>query len=234
MGSIRCTADRRPEQRFEPPIRWPTMRPMTSEHPPDLDPTVVARALDERRPPDRRALVRFLAPVIQTRVARLLVRRYGRATTTRLRAEIEDLTQEIFVRLFADDGRRLRAWDQAVAPARPFFGLVAERIAMNLLASRNKKPWMDDTADPSDIGRDRAAAGPGPERRAVSRDALRRLVGRLGELNARDRALFQLIYVEQAEVGRIAETLGIKPGAVYQGKRRLRQRLAALHAEIGT
>lgn len=205
---------------------------MSETHPPDLDPALVPAALDACRPEARRALVEFLAPVIQTRVARLLVRRYGRATTARLRSEIEDLTQEVFVRLFAHDGRRLRAWDPTQAPARPFFGLVAERIALNVLQSRVQKPWMDDTTDPADLGRDRPARAPSPEQRATSRDTLRRLVERLDTLGARDRALFQLIYVEQAEVSHIAEVLGISRDVVYQGKRRLRQRLAALRAEV--
>lgn len=206
--------------------------PPMSEHPPDLDPARIAGALDQRRPADRRALIEFLAPVIQARVARLLVRRFGRATTARLRAEIEDLTQEIFVRLFAHDGRRLRAWDPDLAPARPFFGLVAERIAVNLLASRTRKPWMDEATDPADLARDVPAREPDPERRLASRDALHRLLDRLGELNPRDRALFQLIHVEQADTAEVAEALGISREAVYQGKRRLRQRLMALYAEV--
>ena len=57
-----------------------------------------------------RALVAALLPVVQARVARVLVRRRG-GSGRDVRQEVEDLSQEVFAILFADGARVLRAWD---------------------------------------------------------------------------------------------------------------------------
>ena len=58
-----------------------------------------------------RALVDALTPVIQATVARALLpaARSGRG----IRADVEDLTQEVFERLLENGGRTLASWDPA-------------------------------------------------------------------------------------------------------------------------
>jgi DNA-directed RNA polymerase specialized sigma24 family protein len=56
-------------------------------------------------------LVSVLTPVIQTRVARTLFpHRSLLAAGRNLHQEVEDQTQEVFLMLFARDGRTLRSW----------------------------------------------------------------------------------------------------------------------------
>ena len=77
---------------------------------PGYDRARVARALAGDRG-ELDVLVALLAPIVQVRVARALARRRdGRGRD--LKQEAEDLRQEVFLALFADDGRWLRAWDE--------------------------------------------------------------------------------------------------------------------------
>src|SRR5262245_62231248 len=104
------------------------------------DQWIVARALSD----DRAALAelaRQLAPIIRARIARVLRRR---ASAGQPRCALDDLTQEVFVRLFASERRALRAWD----PARglslaSFVGLIAEREASSALYSQRRMPRSD-------------------------------------------------------------------------------------------
>src|SRR5262245_29160958 len=75
------------------------------------------------------ALVARLTPVIQARVARCLLRRAG-AAGSRLRQDVKDLVQEVFVALFEGRGRILLGWDPRRGLSLDnFVGLVAERQA---------------------------------------------------------------------------------------------------------
>src|SRR5262245_51304251 len=92
-----------------------------------------------------RALVAALSPVIQARVARALLRRRAASKARDIRQEVEDLTQEVFVALFADGGRTLREW----SPSRGlsllnFAGLVAEREVASIMRSGRRSPWTED------------------------------------------------------------------------------------------
>ena len=61
-----------------------------------------------------RAFVDRVTPVIQARVARLLLKHYRAAANDRIREEVADLSQEVFVALFAEKGRVLRGWCEGV------------------------------------------------------------------------------------------------------------------------
>src|SRR6185295_14407505 len=76
-------------------------------------------------------LVAVLTPVVQARVARTLLARRGQPSGGRnLRQEVEDLTQEIWVALFASDARVLRSWRaERGLSLENFVGLVSERHA---------------------------------------------------------------------------------------------------------
>ena len=90
-----------------------------------------------------RRLVAAIMPIVQARVARTLVRRRG-GSGRDARQEVQDLAQDVFAALFADDGKVLRAWD----PVRgltlaSFCGLVAEREAASILRSGRRSPWTE-------------------------------------------------------------------------------------------
>jgi RNA polymerase sigma-70 factor (ECF subfamily) len=63
------------------------------------------------------ALVDKLTPVVQARVARVLLVQGGAAGRD-IRRQVEDLTQEVFLSLFDDDGRVLRSWRAELGPSR--------------------------------------------------------------------------------------------------------------------
>lgn len=169
-------------------------------------------------------LVEMLTPVIQARVARSLLRhRAGAARNRNIRQEVQDLTQEIFLLLFAEDGRVLRTWE----PERGlslvnFVGLIAERRTASLLRSGRRSPWQDETSLADD--QDFAAAESGPEEIATSRQQLEQLLRRLTEeLSPLGRHLFNLLFVRDLPPEEVVAATGMTRDAVYAWRSRLRR-----------
>jgi RNA polymerase sigma-70 factor (ECF subfamily) len=177
-------------------------------------------------------LVAALTPVIQTRVARCLLRwRTGPAAGRSVRQEVEDLTQDVFLHLFADRGRVLRTWE----PGRGlslvnFVGLVAERQAVSILRSW-RSPWKDDPTLPEDL--DAPAGGAGPEQATASREELGLLWQRLTEeLSPLGRHLFELLFLQELTLKEVVERTGLSRAAVYAWRSRLRRLARRLRAEL--
>lgn len=178
-------------------------------------------------------LVAVLTPVIQSRVARcLLRRRTGPAAGRSVRQEVEDLTQEVFLQLFADRGRVMRTWE----PGRGlslvnFVGLVAERQAVSTLRSGRRSPWKDDPTLPEEL--EATDAGGGPERATASREELRLLLLRLTEeLSPLGRHLFDLLFLQDLTLKEVVERTGLSDDAVYAWRSRLRRLARRLQAEL--
>src|SRR5438477_1751570 len=85
----------------------------------------------ERQPAAVRTLVDRLSPVIERKVAATLWRRTpGRD----VRQEVRDMTQAVFVSLFEDDAKALRAWDpDRGASLESFVSLLAHRQVISIL-----------------------------------------------------------------------------------------------------
>ena len=102
------------------------------------------QALDGNQPA-MRELVKHLTPVIQARVARAVMvgaKNYGH---DRIQEEVADITQEVFVALFANDARVLRNWDSEKGLSlRNFAGLVAHRQALSILRTNKRNPFTED------------------------------------------------------------------------------------------
>ncbi len=180
-----------------------------------------ARAVDR--------LVDALAPVIQDRVARVLLRSSpGRPN---LRAVVEDLTQEIFLELFDDRGKVLRDWrpDRGL-PLESFVAMVAERRVISRLRRKRRNPW---TEEPTEIDElDRRAPEPAADERAIQRDGLGRLLHRLyAELEPRGRQLFELLFVKECSVAEVQAATHLEPGAIYAWRSRLRKLARRLREE---
>ncbi len=178
-------------------------------------------------------LVAVLTPVVQARVARcLLRRRTGPAASRNVRQEVADLTQEIFLQLFADRARVMRSWE----PERGlslvnFVGLVAERQATSMLRSGRRSPWSDDPTVPEEL--DAPATGSGPEQVAASREELRLLLQRLTEeLSPLGRHLFDLLFLQELTLVEVVERTGLSDDAVYAWRSRLRRLARRLQAEL--
>jgi RNA polymerase sigma-70 factor (ECF subfamily) len=194
--------------------------------------SLVAAALagDE---PALRGLVDRLTPVIQARVARALLA--GRGPDGRpLRPQVEDLTQEVFLLLFADGGRVLRSWrpEQGLSLDN-FVGLVARRRALSWLRSGHHSAWREDPTLDEAAAAAPAAAEDDPEGVTASREEVRLLLRRLQEeLSPLGWRLFELLLVRERPVAEVERATGMSRDALYAWRSRLRRLARRLLAEI--
>lgn len=188
---------------------------------PDPTEDLVARAI-ARDPDAVRALVRAVGPVVQGRVAKALARRRSTQKQRRdVAQEIEDLAQEVFLALFDDDAKALRAWDPARAPLGAFVALVADHQVFSIFRSGKRRPWSDDVdvlPDPEPSEADARS----PEVRVASKQALETLLDFLrGELTPKGFDLFVRLYVHDQPVDAVCRELAMSPEAVYAWRSRL-------------
>ena len=178
-------------------------------------------------------LLDVVLPVIQARVARALLRRAagrGRA----IEQEVADLTQEVFVALFADDAKALRGWDpERGLSLANFVGLLAERRAASLLRTKHRNPWSEEPQG-DDLETGVIPEGQMPDAQVGSRQLLERLLEELrGSLSPQGLELFYRLYVDEQAVAEICEQTGLSTDAVYKWRSRLRQAARAAMASFG-
>lgn len=180
-----------------------------------------------------RALIDEAAPVIHVRVARALMKRHARAKGRNVRQEMEDMVQEVFAALLADDGRALRAWD----PERGlsflnFVGFIAEREVGMIMRTGKRSPWTEDpTMDDKLIHLGGAADD--VEEHVATRELLSRIAARLREtLSPQGRHCFQLLYVEDRSVQSVSSETGMSIDALYAWRSRLGRLLRKLRDEL--
>lgn len=176
-------------------------------------------------------LVRELSPVVQARVATALWRR-GRSS----RQELEDLTQEVLMDVFAGNTRALASWDpERGLSLASFVGLVAQRSVASRLRSHRQSPFTHEATDPStiDVTPDSGRAGAAPERSVAARELLRLLLDRLhSALSPKALEMFYRLYVWQEEPEVVARETGSKLDAVYQWRSRLKKEVTELEAKL--
>lgn len=118
----------------------------------------------------------------------------------RNRSELEDLRQEVYVRVYEAATKEL--------PAQPKAFLL--RTAHNLLVNRVKREQIvpiDAVGDLEEL--DAAIDAPGPERSVIARDMLRRLQAALDRLPPRCREVVVLRRIEGLSRQEIANRMGI-------------------------
>lgn len=181
-------------------------------------------------------LIDAVTPVVQARVARALLRRVRRDRRD-VRQEVADLTQEVFVALFSEDAKALRAWE----PARGlslvnFVGLLAERRVASLLRVKRYAFWLQECAASAPEERAEDLAAEPVDSEVISRLTVEQLVEALRSmLSPRGLELFQRLYVDEQSVEDVCAQTGLNPAAVYQWKHRIAQTartaLAALQGD---
>lgn len=144
----------------------------------------------------------------------------------------EDLSQEVFVALFKDGGRALRAW----APGRGlslcgYVGLLSEHLATSMLRSGRKSGWREESTEASIIEH---VAGCGESSaRLDARDALQRLFDRLPRaLSPRGLQLFRLLFVEERSIDELSIAMQMTSGALYTWRARLVRVVTQVAAEL--
>ena len=180
-----------------------------------------------------RAFVDRVTPVIQARVARLLLTHYRAAANDRIREEVADLSQEVFVALFAEKGRVLRGWDpQKGLSLLNYVGLVAHRLTLSALRTRKRNPFSEEPTEDASLEGLREGS-PSAEAQVTSRDLLQKVFQRTeAGLSPTGRRLFRLIFIEERDVGEITGDTGMTDAAVYAWKSRLNKTLKAEYRAV--
>jgi RNA polymerase sigma factor (sigma-70 family) len=148
------------------------------------------------------------------------VRRYAGLVVAAVRsvardsADIEDLTQEVFVRLCRDDFRLLRSYDPARAGLSTWLTIVARSTARD--AMRRHRPVV---VPIEAVPESRLAVDPvEPVRKLKLPEAL---------LSPRQREILTMLYDREMEVAEIAAALGIDPQTVRSAHHKAMLKLRA-------
>jgi RNA polymerase sigma-70 factor (ECF subfamily) len=128
------------------------------------------------------------------------VRRYGGLIVAAVRslapAEIEDLTQDVFVRLCKDDFRLLRSYDPARASISTWLTIVARSTARDALRRRRAEAVPIESVPEARLAIDPVE----PAIRLKLPEAL---------LSPRQREILAMLYDREMDVAEIAQALGI-------------------------
>ena len=143
------------------------------------------------------------------------------------------MTQAVFLSLFEDDGKALRAWDpDRGSPLESFVSLLAHRQVISILRRGRTSPWPD---EPTETDRLNAIAGPAPAPDEIvgSREHLGELLDRIREeLSPTGLDLFQRLIIDEEPLADVSRKVNKTPETLYQWRSRLLKRLRALSAEI--
>jgi len=135
------------------------------------------------------------------------VRRYGGLVVAAVRGvamvqpEVEDLTQEVFVRLCKDDFRLLRSYDPARASLSTWLTIVARSTARDGLRRRRPEAVPLDAVPEAQLAIDPVE----PVQKLKLPEAL---------LSPRQRQILAMLYDREMDVAEIAQALGIDPQTV--------------------
>lgn len=193
---------------------------------------LVPRAI-ARDPTAVRALVAALRPTVHARVARGLarsmrVRSHGRNPAQ----EVEDLVQEVFLALFDDDARALRAFDPARRPLAAFVTVIADHQVASILRSGKRRPWRDEHdggVEPDAL----ATNANEPEGVVATTELFDRILERLrAELTPKGLELFEMLIVDDRSVEDVGAATGLSRDALYAWRSRLTKLVRRLAAEL--
>ena len=172
-----------------------------------------------------RGLVAEWTPVIQARVAKVLARGGGLRTRGVLviREDVRDMTQDVLLRLFADDARILREWrPERGLSLSGFVGLVAQRHALSVVRTRHRSPLSETPVDIDALAL--AHADHGQLSRLEHGELTRALLTELwAELSPLGRRVFVALYVEQRDTASLCAELGTTMDALHAWRGRIRK-----------
>lgn len=192
----------------------------------------VERAL-ARDPEAMRVFLDSTTPIVQARVVRALLRRRGGGSGRDLRQEMQDLVQAVFLAVFEEDGKALRAWSpERGLSLSNYVGLLAEREVASILRSGRRSPFTEDPTEGDDLD-DATGAAPSMHGQIASREMLERLLDALRTtLSPKGLRVFQMLYVEERSVEDLQAELGMGAEAVYQWRSRIGKQVRKLIAEL--
>ena len=148
------------------------------------------------------------------------VRRYGGLVVAAVRGvamaqpEVEDLTQEVFVRLCKDDFRLLRTYDPERASLSTWITIVARSTARDGLRRRRAETVPLDSVPEAQLAIDPVM----PVEKLKLPEAL---------LSPRQREILAMLYDREMDVAEIARALGIDPQTVRSAHHKAMVKLRA-------
>lgn len=175
-------------------------------------------------------LVRVLTPVIHSRVARTLL--CGGRRGGNLREDVEDLSQDVFLALFANEERVLRRWQpERGLSLENFVGLIAERLTYSYRRSGRRNAWKEEPTPGEDL--DLPLDEPGAEQIAIDKEHLALLLERLsGELSELGWWMFVLLFMKELSTEEVMAVTGLSRDAVDAWRSRLRRLARKLRDEL--
>lgn len=143
------------------------------------------------------------------------------------------MIQEVFLALFDDDARALRAWDPS-RPLSPFVAVIADHQVASILRSGKRKPWRDEHEGAVDVDTFGAQGG-SPEAIVGTTQLYDSILARLrAELSPKGLELFQLLVVEEQPIEELCATTGMTRDALYAWKSRLLKQVKKLAVELSS
>jgi RNA polymerase sigma factor (sigma-70 family) len=202
----------------------------TAEMPQERDPRSVVEQALAGDAQGMRVLVDRLSPVIARRVASTRWRVKG---TGSVRQDAADLVQDVFLSLFQNNAKALRAWDpERGMSLESFVGLLAQHQVISLLRSGRASAWREDPADMEEVP-DIDAPGASPEALISSRERLSTLLERVrAALSPRGLELFQRMFIDEEPIEELVAATGMTRDALYQWRTRLHRSIRTLAGEI--
>jgi RNA polymerase sigma factor (sigma-70 family) len=184
------------------------------------EPLVAAALAGTREARDR--LFAAYAPVVHAAINRYLTFR-GRGRTDLA----DDLTHEVFLALFLDDGRRLRNFEgRNGCSFAGWLRVVAVRMTIDeLRRDRRMVSLDDDGATMTELRRTLRSDTDDPERTAEGADLAAKLRDAIASLGPKDRLLVELHLLRGASLPAVATALGVTANAAYVRKSRVLERL---------
>lgn len=158
-----------------------------------------------------------------------VLRRLGIYRELDPKAEMDDLLQGVFAKLWTNNGKRLRAWNHTVASFDTYIGAIAGNYARDRYR-RHRKQLLPTGDDPPE----RPAQSDGPDELVEFEDLVRVVLHIMRKnLNTMHRKkMFQLIIEEGREVDEICELTGLTRDAVYQQRMSFKNSIKEILADL--
>jgi RNA polymerase sigma factor (sigma-70 family) len=186
----------------------------------DVDPVLAACLAGEPDASER--FVTAFDPVVREAIGRFLaLRARGRADL------VDDLTHEVFLALFRDEGRKLRTFaGRDGCSLAGWLRVVAVRLTIDRLRRDARVVGLDDdTPSMLELRRSLRSPDPDPESTMQGAETAERLAVAMAELGPKDRLLAELHLVRGRALEEVAQVLGVTMNAAYVRKSRLLERL---------
>jgi RNA polymerase sigma factor (sigma-70 family) len=177
------------------------------------------------------ALVESITPPIRARVLLRLRRSGVHARCGTARYDVEDLTQDVLLKLFRDRGAVLRRWQPARGLSLPgFVAMIAQNHVASVLSRAAAR--CEFASAPEKLS-DRSVEAPRIVQRCEAVEAIEKLSSALRDrISERAMRVFELLLVEQRPVREVCSMLSISRSALYTLAHRVRRQLTSIAVEM--